>query len=74
MDDFKGARIQRVYLDEMVTATNATDDRAEQDQYVAGRADIWHAARAILQKTGELSPEAEAVTDLARFLAGDGVG
>jgi hypothetical protein len=50
----------------------ADDDRAEQDRYVAGRADIWHTARAMLFKAGELNPQPEHVVDLARFLAGDG--
>ncbi len=50
----------------------AADDRAEQDQYVAGRADIWHSARAMLQKSGDLNPRNEDIVDLARFLAGDG--
>ena len=74
MADFKGQRFERVILDEtIVTATNADEAaRAEQDQYVAGRADIWHTARAMLFKTGDLNPEVETVTDLARFLAGDG--
>jgi hypothetical protein len=47
-------------------------DRAEQDKFVAGRADIWHTARAMLEKSGVLVPEPEHIVDLARFLAGDG--
>jgi hypothetical protein len=47
------------------------DDRAEQDRYVAGRADIWNTARSMLRNSGELNTEPEDVLDLARFLAGD---
>jgi hypothetical protein len=54
------------------TTEPVDEDRAEQDRFVAGRADIWHAARAMLFKAGELSPQPEQVVDLARFLAGDG--
>jgi hypothetical protein len=60
--------------DETTKAVEGDEDRAEQDRYVAGRADIWHAARAMLFKAGELDPQPEHVVDLARFLAGDGVG
>lgn len=49
-------------------------ERAEQDRFVAARADIWRAARSVLLNSGELNPAAEDVTDLARFLAGDGAG
>jgi hypothetical protein len=48
------------------------DDRAEQDRYVAGRVDIWHTARAMLEKSGVIVPDPEHIVDLARFLAGDG--
>ncbi|MGW0920416.1 hypothetical protein ACWD3J_15530 [Streptomyces sp. NPDC002755] len=47
------------------------EERAEQDRFVAGRADIWRSARAMLFNAGELSPQPEQVVDLARFLAGD---
>jgi hypothetical protein len=49
----------------------ADDERAEQDRYVAGRADIWNTARNMLHNSGDLNAEPGDVLDLARFLAGD---
>jgi hypothetical protein len=52
-----------------------TGERSERTdtEYVADRADVWHAARGLLVSGGYIPPDPEDVISLARFLAGDGL-
>lgn len=57
---------------EQVEPEESANERTD-TEYVADRADVWHAAKGLLVAGGYIPPDTEDIISLARFLAGDGL-